>query len=122
MGGSHALFFFFPSKGTIFLLAAGTGLAYGGFFATTPTIVSLFFGVLHFGANYGLVLISPGLLFVSKNFVDLKCFFFFCNEAIGAFAGNSCTQTSFFISSVLCVLSAALSFFLVYRRKRLHSK
>jgi len=45
----------------IFGIIAIHGLAYGGNYAVIPTLTSEFFGLKHFGANYGLIAMAPAL-------------------------------------------------------------
>lgn len=115
----HITFYFFPGDVTIFILAIGTGFAYGGYFASIPTLVSLFFGVLHFGANFGLVIIAPalgafgygemfGILYeTQKEEGSTQCY------------GNACFRLSFFISSILSFVAAGLAVWLAIRRKKI---
>jgi MFS family permease len=57
----HLIFFIHPGNPTLYVLAVGTGLAYGGSFASVPTLISLLFGSKHFGANFGVSLLAPAL-------------------------------------------------------------
>jgi MFS family permease len=45
----------------LYVLAGGTGFAYGGCFQSVPTLISLFFGMTHFGANFGASLVAPAI-------------------------------------------------------------
>jgi len=115
-------FFLFPGEATIILLAIGTGVAYGGFFGTVPTLMSLFFGTKHFGANYGFVLIAPALGTAGFGFMAGQLYQLQIEDEDSVQCyGESCYKTTFLITAIATALSAVLSVLLTMHRRKLNA-
>jgi len=117
MSITHLLFFVFPSDYLLPVLAIGTGISYGGYFATVPTLISLFFGVKHFGSNLSFSMLSPAagtfaFGYLAGYFYDLQL-----DEDSTKCTGNSCFSMAFLLTAVCTCIGGLISLYLSYRRK-----
>ncbi|ELR21222.1 transporter, major facilitator subfamily protein [Acanthamoeba castellanii str. Neff] len=114
---SHLAFWIFTERWMIPFVALITGLAYGGFFAVVPILISLYFGFTHFGKNNSCAALAPAI--GSFGFNNLASMFYDRNkegDAEHCFGGD-CWSTIFMVTGFLCVVGAGITFFLAWRRK-----
>jgi len=115
MAASHLLFFLFPSIVMSFVMVVGTGIAYGGIFATAPTLVSIFFGIAHFGANYGVCLLAPAMGSFGFGYLSGAIYEHHADDD-GDCTGHSCYSLTFAITAAACATSMLVGFYLTKRR------
>jgi len=93
------------------------GLAYGGTFAVIPTLISEFFGLKHFGANYGFIGIAPAVgsellstLLAGQLNDHFKQSSYFVIGKDRHCLGRDCYRYAIISNFFLCLLAIAASF------------
>eukprot|EP01090_Pellita_catalonica_P007731 TRINITY_DN18325_c0_g1_i1.p1 TRINITY_DN18325_c0_g1~~TRINITY_DN18325_c0_g1_i1.p1 ORF type:complete len:286 (+),score=28.40 TRINITY_DN18325_c0_g1_i1:561-1418(+) len=123
LGCAHLLFFAWTSVPAMWIVILGTGFLYGGLFALIPIMASLYFGMKHFGQNYGVLALAPGvgqfaLGYLAGYFYDVNV-----DDADSSSSSNSrcygddCYSFTFAITGGLCVLGSLLGFLIGFRRR-----
>lgn len=94
------------------------GIAYGGHFALAPSYISERFGSKYYTINYSFLLII-GPSFGSFIIATLLPSFFYHKASNGKEScyGYKCYQTTFYITTCLCVLGFILGYFLMIRNR-----
>jgi MFS family permease len=113
---AHFMMIFWMSAPALMLGAIFTGLSYGGFFATINVIINKYFGDQNYSSNLGfntLVISVSGLIWgqaaggIYDHFaINRRCY------------GAQCYRYIFMITSSLCLISAIVTVFLIYRERR----
>jgi len=121
------LYFSFATIPMIYFGVVTLGLAYGGMFCVLPTITSEFFGLAHFGANWGFAGVAPAVgselfsvllagrlndKFEKEAYVNITQN---GNTSLHCL-GPNCYRWTFFVTAGICLWSAILALVLKCRR------
>ncbi|EGD79004.1 hypothetical protein PTSG_01975 [Salpingoeca rosetta] len=122
--------FAFASVNLLYLGAVLLGLAYGSFFCLVPTLTAEAFGVVHFGANYGLQGLAPAAgsellsTLMAGGMADDRQRHHFVNvtsdhghdHALHCL-GPACYRVSLLVNAGLCVFAALIAVVITIRQR-----
>eukprot|EP01119_Soliformovum_irregulare_P025222 TRINITY_DN9284_c0_g1_i1.p1 TRINITY_DN9284_c0_g1~~TRINITY_DN9284_c0_g1_i1.p1 ORF type:complete len:386 (+),score=103.61 TRINITY_DN9284_c0_g1_i1:71-1228(+) len=122
MSFAHLLHAIVASVPSLYISTIFTGLAYGGFFTTSVTILSILFGTKFFSMNNSFLSLAPaggglafgfiaGILYDKSDGSHMEGDEVVCS-------GRGCFGNSLIITSVMCILSIAGSIVLRHRIKK----
>ncbi|KAF7304808.1 MFS general substrate transporter [Mycena kentingensis (nom. inval.)] len=104
------------SQGDVWILSAGTGIAYGATFTVLPSIISAIWGAKNQGRNFGIVVFAP--LTGTTIFSYLFAFVVKRNTSEDEICrGSGCWRITFGVAAALQLVAVALSL-LLWRRWR----
>ncbi|KNC52090.1 uncharacterized protein AMSG_00918 [Thecamonas trahens ATCC 50062] len=89
----------------------GSGLAFGGMFNTIPTLVGELFGLDHYGANWGTVVLAPALGAISFGTLFGALFDASAGDG-GVCRGTHCFAPALYIAAAACSVAAGLGWIL----------
>jgi len=104
--------------------SAVIGFSYGGLFCLGPAIISLLFGVAHFGFNWGLTSVAPALGSLALNAIASALY----DQNIDSSdsrkcLGRECYSLTFLVTSILCGIVGLLSLIIIkYTRNNLNTQ
>lgn len=91
----------------VFVLTAG--IAFGGLFNTIPCLVGELYGLKHYGANWGIMILAPALGAVGYSLLAGRLYDGHASGASKSCVGRGCFALAFFIAGVSAALAALLS-------------
>jgi len=113
----------FANALTLYIAAGAIGFANGATWSVVPSMISELWGRKHWGANFALINISPGIgSYLFSTLLSGRVYDSHTDSSGIHCEGIKCFQLTYLVCGILCATMVLLGFLLVWRTRQVYRK